>query len=73
MKKTTISLVDDRDGISEAAETVRFSIDGVQYETDLTTANAMKLRQEFGKWKPHARRKVGPRKLDARRPGYRVI
>jgi hypothetical protein len=36
-------LVDDIDG-GEAEETVKFAIDGVQYEIDLSTKNAAKMR-----------------------------
>ncbi|HRA46360.1 MAG TPA: Lsr2 family protein, partial [Phycicoccus sp.] len=42
-KKVTISLVDDIDK-SDAAETVSFSLDGVNYEIDLSSDNAGKLR-----------------------------
>ncbi len=41
--KTIVRLIDDVDG-SEAAETVRFSMDAVAYEIDLNTANAAVLR-----------------------------
>jgi len=44
MAKTTIvQLVDDLDG-SEAAETIKFGIDGYSYEIDLSNKNATKLR-----------------------------
>jgi hypothetical protein len=43
-KKIVHLLIDDLDG-SEAAETVRFGIDGFLYEIDLTTKNATKLRE----------------------------
>jgi hypothetical protein len=36
-------LIDDIDG-GEAEETVKFAIDGAQYEIDLSTKNAAKLR-----------------------------
>ena len=39
-------MVDDLDQ-SEAAETVTFGIDQVQYELDLSQANAGKLRNEL--------------------------
>lgn len=41
--ETTIILVDDIDG-SEAAETVRFGLDGRDYEIDLSEINAKELR-----------------------------
>jgi len=42
-------LVDDIDG-GEADETVRFAIDGVQYEIDLSEKNAAKMRQALAKY-----------------------
>ncbi|MEV1319448.1 Lsr2 family protein [Micromonospora arborensis] len=39
-------LVDDLDG-GDADETVKFALDGVQYEIDLSTPNAEKLRSLF--------------------------
>ncbi|MEG3628398.1 histone-like nucleoid-structuring protein Lsr2 [Streptomyces poriticola] len=42
-QKVQVLLVDDLDG-GEADETVTFALDGKQYEIDLTTANADKLR-----------------------------
>ncbi|MCL2422854.1 MAG: Lsr2 family protein [Micrococcales bacterium] len=55
-RKITL-LVDDLDG-GDADETVVFGLDGVQYEIDLTTANAAKLRDAIGVWVGSAR-KVG--------------
>jgi hypothetical protein len=43
-KTTIIQLVDDLDG-SEASETVKFGLDGLSYEIDLSTKNADKLRK----------------------------
>jgi hypothetical protein len=43
-KQTITRLIDDLDG-SEADETVKFGIDGVQYEIDLSQENANKLRE----------------------------
>ncbi|GAB2706375.1 histone-like nucleoid-structuring protein Lsr2 [Nocardia thraciensis] len=57
-RKVTVELVDDYDGKSEAEETVRFAVDGVEYEMDLSVLNASKLRGIFEQWTPHAR-KVG--------------
>ncbi len=42
-KRTIIQMTDDLDG-SEAAETIRFGIDGTSFEIDLSGANAAKLR-----------------------------
>jgi hypothetical protein len=46
-KRTIHVLVDDIDG-GDADETVKFSLDGVQYEIDLSKKNASKLRDAFG-------------------------
>ena len=43
-KETITRLIDDLDR-SEADETVKFGLDGVQYEIDLSTKNATKLRE----------------------------
>jgi hypothetical protein len=42
-KRTVTTLIDDIDG-SEAAETVKFALDGVAFEIDLSQKNASKLR-----------------------------
>lgn len=63
-------LVDDFDG-SEAAETVRFGLDGAEYEIDVNAENAAKLRDLFSEYvgksrklarngKPYRRTSVGP-------------
>ncbi len=57
-QKVQVLLVDDING-AEAAETVSFSVDGVSYEIDLTTANAKKLRDDLATWVGHARRASG--------------
>jgi hypothetical protein len=46
-KKVITTLVDDIDGteiVGENGETVSFSLDGISYEIDLTTTNAIALR-----------------------------
>src|SRR3954453_10107939 len=43
-KRTIHILVDDLDG-GDANETVRFAVDRAQYEIDLSTKNATRLRQ----------------------------
>ena len=45
-KQIIHKLVDDLDG-GDADETVKFSLDGVQYEIDLSSKNAAKLRDLF--------------------------
>jgi hypothetical protein len=54
-QRVQVLLIDDVDG-SEGAETVSFSLDGVNYEIDLSQKNAAKLRNEFATWVGNARR-----------------
>ena len=56
-RKIEIILVDDMDG-SVAAETVRFGIDGSEYEIDLSTENATELREALARYTAVARRRV---------------
>ena len=60
-KKVQVLLVDDVDKESPADETVTFSLDGVSYEIDLTSANAAKLRDALAVWIGHAERTGGRR------------
>jgi hypothetical protein len=48
-KRTIHMLVDDIDG-GEADETVRFAVDGVQYEIDLSKKNATKMRDALARY-----------------------
>src|SRR5215217_3373988 len=52
-------LRDDIDG-SDATQTVRFALDGVEYEIDLSDRNASRLHNSFAEFVGHAR-KVGGR------------
>lgn len=54
-QKVNIILVDDIDG-SEAKETVSFALDGRDYEIDLNSKNAGKLRDALAPYVGHARR-----------------
>ena len=63
-KKIHVHLIDDLDA-SEASETVRFEVDGRNYEIDLSSRNAQKFRAEIAPYITHARRVITP----ARRPG----
>jgi hypothetical protein len=64
-QKITVALEDDLDG-GPADETVRFGIDGADYEIDLNTKNATAFRGQLAPFIQHARRAGrGPR----RRPG----
>jgi nucleoid-associated protein Lsr2 len=56
--KVLTQLVDDTDG-SEADQTVRFGLDGTQYEIDLSGMNASALRSSLDTWVQHARRVGG--------------
>lgn len=71
-KQTVTRLLDDLDG-GVAHETVKFALDGVTYEIDLSSKNAKKLRSELaayvekGSRLPHrtvvgAARTGGPRR-----------
>jgi hypothetical protein len=61
-KKTVVTLEDDLDG-GRADETLRFGIDGREYEIDLNKKNASRLRKEIAPFIDHARRAGrGPRR-----------
>lgn len=59
-QRVQVVLIDDVDG-STADETVRFGLDGVQYELDLSAGNAAELRAAFAKWIEPARKSGGRR------------
>jgi hypothetical protein len=63
-QKVTVLLVDDIDG-GQADETVSFSLDGVAYEIDLSTANAAAFRDSLARYVGTARR-VGGRTAGGR-------
>lgn len=50
-----VQLIDDLDG-GPAAETVSFSLDGANYDIDLSAKNAAKLRDAFATYVGSARR-----------------
>lgn len=54
-QRVQVILEDDIDGTS-ADETIRFGLDGVDYEIDLSDTNAHKLRDALAPWLGHARR-----------------
>jgi hypothetical protein len=56
-QKITTLFIDDIDG-GEAEGTVRFALDGTEYEIDLNTKHSEELRSTLGKYVTHAR-KVG--------------
>src|SRR5947209_18197460 len=54
-RREVVVLEDDLDG-GKADETVKFALDGVQYEIDLSEKNATKLRNAFADYVSHSRR-----------------
>lgn len=44
---TRTYLIDDLDGTEDEVETVRFALDGAQYEIDLNPENAARLRERM--------------------------
>lgn len=59
-QKVQVLLEDDLDG-SEADESVKFGLDGVSYEIDLSSKNAKKLREALADYVEVARRTGGRR------------
>ena len=64
-QKVTVELEDDLDG-GPADETVRFGVDGSEYEIDLSKKNAAAFRRKLAPFLEHAR-KAG--RGHRRRPG----
>ncbi|WP_028921475.1 histone-like nucleoid-structuring protein Lsr2 [Pseudonocardia acaciae] len=60
-QKVTVSLVDDLSG-DKADETVQFGLDGKNYEIDLSSGNAGKLREALRSYVAAARRPGGRRR-----------
>ena len=58
-------LIDDLDG-GEAAGTVRFGLDGAEYEIDLSAAHDEELRKALQRYLAHARRTGGTARSAAR-------
>ena len=58
-------LIDDLDG-GEAAGTVRFGLDGAEYEIDLSAAHSGELRKALGLYLARARRAGGTARGAAR-------
>ncbi len=54
-RREIVVLEDDLEG-GNADETVKFALDGVQYEIDLSKKNAAKLRESFAGYVAHGRR-----------------
>jgi len=58
--KVLTTLQDDIDG-SEATQTIRFALDGIEYEIDVSDRNANRLRNSLSDFIAHGR-KVGGRR-----------
>ncbi len=65
-RKVTTSLQDDLDG-SPAAGTVRFALEGSEFEIDLSEKNTRKFHQQLVPFIEHARRPRRDAKIPARR------
>lgn len=59
-RRTVVTLTDDLDG-SEATETVRFGLDGRDYEVDLSKKNAKSLRDGLKRYVEVGRKTGGRR------------
>ena len=64
-QRIQVQLIDDLDG-GEAAGTVRFSLDGTEYEIDLSAAHSDELRKALQLYLAHARRTGGSARSAAR-------
>ena len=60
-QKVQTLYIDDMDG-SEAEGTVRFGLDGAEYEIDLSTAHSEALRSSLQPYIAHARKVGGARR-----------
>jgi hypothetical protein len=69
-QKIQTLFIDDIDG-GEAAGTVRFALDGSEYEIDLSTAHSDELRSALGAYVSHARKLGGASRRPAARGGRR--
>jgi len=69
-QKIQTLFIDDIDG-SEAEGTVRFALDGAEYEIDLNAKHAKELRKALSRYVDAARRSSGTARRPAR-PGRRA-
>jgi hypothetical protein len=69
-QKIQTIFTDDLDG-SEAEGTVRFGLDGVDYEIDLSTAHAKQLRKALAKYIDAGRKVSGAARRSGRRSSRR--
>jgi len=63
IEEVTVALIDDFDR-TEAAETVKFALDGKHYEIDLSKSNANELRRTL---RPYVDRARGARRTTTTR------
>lgn len=64
-QKVIVQLVDDLDG-GDADETVRYALDGTQYEIDVSAKNAQRLRATMEEFTSKSRRAGGGRQAQTR-------
>ena len=70
-QRVTVELEDDLDG-GPADETLRFGLDGTEYEIDLRKTNASKFRRQMAPYVDHARKAGrGQRRRPTRTPSGR--
>lgn len=67
-QKVQVILLDDLDG-GEATETVSFGLDGSNYEIDLSSENASKLREVLAPYVASARKAGGAKRTSRGRGG----
>jgi hypothetical protein len=73
-QKVLVQLVDDLDGTtSTEVETVKFGLDGVLYEIDLSESNAQRLRKTLAEYVDTARRTGGRVKRGMRPRGTGTV
>jgi nucleoid-associated protein Lsr2 len=70
-QKITTLFIDDIDG-GEADGTVRFALDGTDYEIDLNAKHSEELRSALGKYVSHARKVGGTARRTSGRAAGRV-
>lgn len=70
-QKITTLFIDDIDG-GEAEGTVRFALDGAEYEIDLNSQHSAELRSALGKFVTHARKVGGTARRSAARGNQRT-
>jgi Lsr2 len=67
-QRVQVILEDDYEG-GQADETVAFSLDGAEYEIDLSSKNAARLRDALAPWTAHARKTGGRRRRGGKSSG----